>query len=312
MLSCLKHRRTSVLAHGEWVARPWDETSRGPRLYDKGFALATVLQDIDNAKLASADTSILTLSHCLQMVVHMDTELKKWYDEFLTIIPSPSYWPTPSDTFPGAQRQIMGSGPRGSRLLSYPNMTVASITVTFWALKLIISEEIATICQIILITNRKARADSPATDPAASLMLTSMAQRAKDQHSQEQRMSLVIDIARSMPYCLNHTMGLQWPRELSSLYAWHWSRYGAIRAQSGSGSGRFIRAWITKHLSWVDAVPSILVWVSQVQTTCSSPACHINGASRPVFSLRAGKRRRYRISSSRTVYLSSRVALLFN
>ena len=211
MLSCLKHRRTSVLAHGEWVARPWDDTSRGPRLYDKGFALATVLQDIDNANLSSADTSILTLSNCLQRVVHMDTELEKWYDGFLTIIPSPSYWPTPSDAFTGTQRPIEGLGPRGSRLLSYPNMTVASITVTFWALKLIISEEIATICQIILITNRKARANSPTTDPAASLMLTSMAQRAKDQHGEEQRMSLVIDIARSMPYCLNHTKGLLGP-----------------------------------------------------------------------------------------------------
>lgn len=211
MLSCLKHRRTSVLAHGTWVARPWDETPRGPRLYDKGFALATILQELDSANLASADTSISTLSHCLKKVVQMNTDLDEWYDKFLVSTTSPSYWSTSSATFTGAQRQIGGSGPRGLPWLFYPNLTVASITVTFWALKLIISEEMANICQIILVTNRKARADSPATDPAASLMLTSMAQRAKDQFSQEQRMSLVIDIARSMPYCLNHTMGLLGP-----------------------------------------------------------------------------------------------------
>lgn len=216
MFSCLEHRRTSVLAHGGRLARPWNETSRSvlPRVHDKGFALAALLQEIDYANLASAGTSISTLSHCLQLIVNMDTDLEKWYDEFLINSPSPSYWPTPPFSFISAQRHIASSGPGGLPLLSYPNLMVASITVTFWALKLIISDEIANICQIILFTNRKSRADSPATDPAASLMLTSMAQCVENQHSEEQRMKLATDIGRSMPYCVNHTMGLLGPERV--------------------------------------------------------------------------------------------------
>lgn len=263
MLSCLKHRRTSVLAHGEWVARPWDETSRGPRLYDKGFALATILQELDNANLTSADTSILTLSNCLQRVVHMDTELETWYEEFLNTIPSPSYWPAPSATYTVAQRQIESSGPRGFPLLSYPNMTVASITVTFWALKLMISEEIANICQIILTTHRKARADSPATDPAASLMLTSMAQRLKDQHGQEQRMSLVVEIARSMPYCLNHTMGLLGPER-----AFFALRTALVTVRHNPGPER---EWFREVYQRMDNKTSFLGRCSSIHTCMGLP-----------------------------------------
>lgn len=214
MLSCLEHRRTTVLADGRWLVRPWDETSNSThsRLFDKGFALARLLQEFDNANLASVSTSISTLSHCLHLALDMHTDLEKWYKEFLTSSPSPSYWPTPPSTFTIAQQQFADSGPRGLPLLCYPNLMVASNTVTLWALKLVLSSEIATICQIILLTNRKARADSTATDPAASLMLTSMAQRTEDQHGEEQRMTLAIDIARSLPYCLNRTTGLLGPR----------------------------------------------------------------------------------------------------
>ena len=73
-----------------------------------------------------------------------------------------------------------------------------NIVVTFWALKLITSAEIATICQIILFTNRKARAESPTTDSAASLMLTSMPQRAESQHSEQKRVNLATIIARPL------------------------------------------------------------------------------------------------------------------
>lgn len=215
MVSCLEHRRTSVLAYGKWLARPWDETSHSvhPRVHDKGFALAALLQDFDKANLTSADSSILTLSHCLQRGVDMDADLEKWYEEFLIRSPSPSYWPLAPSQYTRAQREITGSGPRGLPLLSYPNLVVASITVTFWALKLILSDEIATICHIILSTDCKACAHSSATDPAASLALVSMAQRAEDQHNEGKRRNIATNIIRSMPYCLNHTMGLLGPEK---------------------------------------------------------------------------------------------------
>ena len=149
MTSCLKHRKTAVLAFGRWQARRWDGASHkvNPRVHDKGFALAALLQKFDEASLASADSSISTLSHCLQRGVGMDFDLENSYEEFLIRSPSPSYWPAEPSNFIRAQQQLADSGPRGLPLLSYPNLIVASITMTLWAQKLIISEDIATMCQ---------------------------------------------------------------------------------------------------------------------------------------------------------------------
>lgn len=215
MISCLEHRRTSVLAYGRWLARPWDATSNSihPRVHDKGFALAALLQEIDKANLSSADSSISIQSHCLQRAIDMDIDLDNWYEEFLIRSPSPSYWPQSPSNFTRAQQHIAGSGPRGLPLFCYANLMVASITVTFWALKLILSGEIATICLIISSNNRKACADPPTTDPAASLTLILMAQRAENQHNEAKRVKVATDIVRSMPYCLNHTMGLLGPEK---------------------------------------------------------------------------------------------------
>ena len=214
MISCVTYRRTSVLAYGRWLARPWDETSHSvhPRVYDKGFALAALFQDLDNANVASLSTNISTLSLCLQRLIDMDTDLESWYEEYLVRNTSPLYWPAqPSTTYTRFERKIADSGPRGLPLLAYPNLTIASTTLTFWALKILLSDEIANTSHIILSTNHKARTDSQATDPAASLKLTSMAQIAEKQHSKEKRMDLATEISRSVPYCLNSAMGLLGP-----------------------------------------------------------------------------------------------------
>ena len=214
MLSSVEHRRTSVFADARWQG---GETCDKPphsiqsQVYDKGFALAALLQDFDNLNLTDASTSVTTLSQCLKRVVDMDSELENWFDKLLDDSPSPSCWPKVASTFTRGQQKIAISGPRGLPLLFYPNLTMAIISVTVWALKIVISDEIATICRIVLFTNREARADAPTTDPATSLMLTSMAQRIEDQHSEEKRMNLAIDIVRSMPYCCNENMGLLGP-----------------------------------------------------------------------------------------------------
>ena len=182
-----------------------------PRIQDKGFALAALLQDIDNANIASTNTDNSTRSLCLQRLIDMNTDLENWYKEYLVRSPSPSYWPAQTSTYTRFQRQIASFGPSGLPLLSYPNLTVASTTLTFWALKIILSGEIATTCHIILSTDHKAHTDSPAMDPAAYLTTTSMAEGAKEQHGEETCMHLATDIARSTPYCLNSTMGVLGP-----------------------------------------------------------------------------------------------------
>lgn len=226
MISCLQDRRNSVLASAKWLARDWDETSNSlhPTIYDKGLVLASLLEEIDKANLSTANDS--TLFYFLQRCLGMDTDLDIWYEEFVIRTPSSSYWPTP--TVINSNEPGSTLGPRGLPRLSFLNLSIASTTVTFWALKIIISNTIATACSTIFSST--SRRESVASlnavettssldevidnsDPAASLdEVTAKAQRLSNQYNLSQRKDLATSIIRSMPYCLNFNMGLLGPQ----------------------------------------------------------------------------------------------------
>ena len=243
MISCIQDRRTSALASATWLARDWDETcnSSHPTIYDKGLILASLLEEIDNANLSSANDS--TLFYFLQRCLGMDTDLDIWYEEFVIRTPSSSYWPTP--TIIRSDTPTSPPGPKGQPRLSFTNLSIASTTVTFWALKIIISNTIATTCSTILSsTSRRpsvvslnasetnsASADGIASlntvettskgaedvtensDPASSPdETTAKAQRLSNQYNFAQRKDFATRIVRSMPYCLNFNMGLLGPQ----------------------------------------------------------------------------------------------------
>lgn len=65
-------------------------------LYDKGFALAALLEEIDNATLTNENTKISILSGYLGRLSSLDKELNLWYREILEESPSPLYWHTQS------------------------------------------------------------------------------------------------------------------------------------------------------------------------------------------------------------------------
>ena len=227
MISCLQDRRTSALTTAKWLARDWDETSNSlhPTVYDKGLVLASLLEEIDKANLPSASDS--TLFYFLQRCLGMDTDLDIWYEEFTIRTPSSSHWPTPvvirSDS-PSAP-----PGPRGQPRLSFTNLSMASTTLTFWALKIIISTTIEDACTTILTSasRRQSTASAPslpttATDPSAEPDdpdsatspddVTTKAQRLSEQYNWDQRKGFATLIIRSMPYCLNFNMGLLGPQ----------------------------------------------------------------------------------------------------
>lgn len=227
MISCLQDRRKSALASAKWLARDWDETSNSlhPSVYDKGLILASLLEETDNADLSSASDS--TLFYFLQRCLGMDTDLDIWYEEFVIRTPSSSYWPTPEIT--RSEPPSSPRGPKGKPRLSFSNLANASTTVTFWALKIIISNTIATACSTILAsTSRRQSVASFHTvdtissgsdeviekpDPASSLdEVTAKAQRLSKQYDFAQRKDLATFIVRSMPYCLNFNMGLLGPQ----------------------------------------------------------------------------------------------------
>ena len=227
MITCLQDRRASDLTTPKWLARNLDETSHSnhPSIYDKGLVLASFLEELDNANLLLANRS--TQFYFLQRCLGMDTSLDIWYEEFIIRTPSSSYWPTPMSIHSKSPDAALG--PKGQPRLSFANLSIATTTITFWALKIIISNTIATTCSTILSsTSRRESAVSlnpigrtstslegePANcNPASSSSIViAMAQRLSKQYDFAQRKDFAILVTRSMPYCLNFDMGMLGPQ----------------------------------------------------------------------------------------------------
>ena len=230
MITCLQDRRASDLTTAKWLARDWDETSHSihPSIYDKGLVLASFLEEMDNANLLSANHS--TQFYFLQRCLGVDTSLDIWYEEFIIRTPSSSYWPTstalPTDSPTTTSATL---GPKGQPRLSFANLSIASTTITFWALKIIISNTIATACSAILSsTSRRQKLlslnptgrtstdleEEPAeSNPASSSdVVVAMAQRLSKQYDFAQRKDFATLVVRSMPYCLNFNKGMLGPQ----------------------------------------------------------------------------------------------------
>ena len=227
MISCLQDRRASDLATAKWLARKWDETSSSlhPSIYDKGLLLASLLEEIDNADLSSASHS--TQFYFLQRCLGMDTNLDIWYEEFLIRTPSLTYWPTPAVV--GSDFPPIHLGPYGQPRLSFANLSIASTTITFWALKIIISNTIATTCFAILSSTSRRKGlvslstvrttltgDDRLLDNGDSLSspdeVVIKARRISNQYDFAQRKDFATLVVRSMPYCLSFNMGLLGPQ----------------------------------------------------------------------------------------------------
>ena len=227
MITCLQDRRASDLTTPKWLRRNWDETPHSihPSIYDKGLVLASFLEEMDNANLLFANRS--TQFYFLQRCLGMDTSLDIWYEEFIIQTPSSSYWPTPLSI--RAEPPGAALGPKGQPRLSFANLSIATTTITFWALKIIVSNTIATTCSTILSSDsRKESAislkaigrtttgleeESANCNPApSSVVVIAMAQRLSKQYDFAQRKGFATLITRSMSYCLNFDMGMLGPQ----------------------------------------------------------------------------------------------------
>lgn len=227
MITCLQDRRASDLTTRKWLARDWNKRSHSnyPSIYDKGLVLASFLEEMDNANLLSANRS--TQFYFLQRCLGVDTSLDIWYEEFIIRDKSLSHRPAlmakRADS-PGAP-----PGPKGQPPLSFANLSIASTTITFWALKIIISHTIATACSAILSSTSRSdpattlnpiestsiglEEESANSSPASSSVVAiAMAQRLLKQYDFAQRKSFATLVTRSMPYCLNFEMGMLGPQ----------------------------------------------------------------------------------------------------
>ncbi len=207
MFQSLLHRKASPLGSHEWCTRPWYEKRKDQsqkdifqRLYDHGFALGALLEEIDNADLANIATRTETFQKYLRRCSAMDAKFNLWYQELTRASDSPVYWLTPLNDSIGLSSADVywASISNNNRPYCFPNLKIANIILLYWALKLAISSTIASICSTALSTP---------TFPTPTPLQT-IAQQMLVQHGEIGRLEHATNIMRSMPYCLHDSMGL--------------------------------------------------------------------------------------------------------
>lgn len=239
MTQCLQCRKSSFLNSPEWQNIPWEHSSKDvyQQLYDKGFALAALLHEFDNAEPTGVDTSIAVLSAYLEHLSELDADLDAWYMDLVEESPAPLYKVAPTSTIPshiGGWYLNKGLEPHQQAPFIFHTLRLACITVTFWALELILSNTIAHTCGEILSADSS---DLASASQGPDIM--SNARDLLDIHGTSRRLELATNIIRTMPYCLNDDMGLLGAQK--SLFALR-TALGSLRRHPG------------EELNWCQAV----------------------------------------------------------
>ena len=204
MFQSLLQRKASPLGSHEWCTRPRYQKRRNQaqkdifqQLYDHGFALAALLEGIDNADLVDQDAGAGDIQKHLRRCSALDAKFNLWYRELVRDSDGPVYWLTPlNDSI--EQGTDWASVCNKKRPFSFPNFRMANIITLYWGLKLAISSTIANICPTALLTPTSEIPTSPQATTQQMLV----------QHGEIGRLENATNIMRSMPYCLHDSMGL--------------------------------------------------------------------------------------------------------
>lgn len=208
MFQSILFRKASPLGSHEWCSLSWYKKRKdqgqkdiSPTIYGHGFALAALLEEIDNANLGNANSSAEMIQRYIRRCSAMDARIYLPYQqELVSRSEDPKYWLTPlSDSIDlNPTYRHWASVSNNNRPFFSPNLKTASITTLYWAFKLVISGTIANIYCTALST--------PATSTLAPLK--SAAQQILIEHGEMGRLKNAPNIMRSMPYCLHDSMGL--------------------------------------------------------------------------------------------------------
>ena len=209
MIQCIQYRKSTFLGSSEWSTLPWSETGKNiyQQLCDKGFALAALLEDIDNAGFTKENINIALLSRLLRRLFDLYEELNLWYGEILEESHSPLYWHTQSIPHSWHPKEAVESS--GILPFAFHTLLHAHTIVTYWALQIIISNAIALACEHMLSMNAQLPTQSSVSTSSQAIQdLHIMSIYLLETHTGSHRLELATNIVRSMPYCLNDNMGL--------------------------------------------------------------------------------------------------------
>lgn len=218
MIQALQNRKASPLGYHEWCTRPWSQKQQEQRpkrdltqrLYDHGFALAALFEEIDKANLRSPEAKISLLTKYLRRCSALDATFNLWYQDLARESPIPLYWLTPPND--GIHHTVAALTKRGP--FSFPDLRTAHTVTTFWGCKLALSNTIAIICASVISLNACKRHED---DPLSFVALEQTARQLLIQHGDTGRLENATNIIRSMPYCLHDNMGVLGPQK--SLFA---------------------------------------------------------------------------------------------
>ena len=209
MTQCIQYRKSTFLGNPEWSTLPWSQTSKDiyQQLYDKGFKLAALLEEIDNARLTNEDASTSIRSEHLERLSDLDEEMDLWYLEILKESPSPLFWHTrPTSHDSNFKESLI---PRTLPPFMFHTLRLASIVGTYWSLKVHLSNNIALACEHVLSTNVQPPFQSASSASLGNSQdLEIMSLHLLEKYTNAHRLELATNIIRSMPYRLKDDMGL--------------------------------------------------------------------------------------------------------
>ena len=203
MIQSVLYRTSSFLGNEEWQTIPWIETPKDvyQKLYDKGFAFATILENIDQANLLDSTARLAATLRHLRSLSELDSDMDLWYQDLLAATSSPMYWSSQSTHATSNRSSWYQEGAQMAGTLppfEFRTLRLANIIVTYWALRTLLSISITTTCDSALSLDRETQARFP----------ESIAQQLLRNHGAPVRLELAVNIMRSMPYCLSDSMGL--------------------------------------------------------------------------------------------------------
>ena len=207
MIQCIQYRKSTFLGNPEWLTLPWGKKGKDiyQQLYDKGFLLGALLEDIDNAGLAKENNNLSVVSGFLGRLSSLDEDLNLWFRVLLQQSPSPLYWhvePTSS-----SRHLIEYAQPRPP--FAFRTLLSANTIVKYWGLRIILSNTIALTCQRVLsMTTQLPAYPSSSTSPPILQDLHVMSLRLLKANAGPNILEFATNIVRSMSYCLNENMGL--------------------------------------------------------------------------------------------------------
>ncbi|MCJ1400464.1 hypothetical protein MMC11_003670 [Xylographa trunciseda] len=218
MIMALRERKASFFGSEVWATQPWGREAKSvpQKLYDKGFALAALLEEMDTSPRPTDDVTpaeqlIRYLSRCLEI----DNELEAWYQEFLEDSPSPLYWIRPTDENALPDFTNSSATNMNDTAFEFASLHSAHVTMNYWAIRIILSSAVAGICNNVprgifdaqgglQDDFTKAGDERYSSSYSSKKFIEAMALK----YCIDQRIELACSIVLSVPYCMDEKMGL--------------------------------------------------------------------------------------------------------